>query len=369
MPGLLILNGGCWEEVRYEPKPEQAQQLEQQSPTVLEEVADDEPVPADIGGESAGAPEPQPTTVEPNTPADAESANQAEPEIESEGGFMELFNEVDEPFPEETSSPESPTPEIQSPTKRPPEEAPTEDSATFDELFGPELHSAEAVTETPATSDAAAPELADPTETTPQDTTEPSSPVESAAQVPEPETLRPSRTALAAWRMASRWSFAAALYAKQVDPSAYQAAWDQAAYAAELLKVKLPPLPESADDLQTAVITYLMRQGRSEMAAKLSEDYSPQYAALVELAVKSNILLLVYTPTSEHLEPLIADVEHAAEASGLPEGLWKTLIEQLSSRADFAEVKKSVLKLHAAVADYLAGAPGLQMTVPQEGGP
>lgn len=172
----------------------------------------------------------------------------------------------------------------------------------------------------------------------------------------EVDVMRPSRTALAAWRMSSRWSLAAAIYAKGQGEDRYGDLLKQANFAADLVNGKLPEFPKSdPSNLEATVIGFLLDAGTKQLADHLGEEFSPQYAALAELAAKTNVLLLVYTPKSQRLEPLIAEIRQAAVASGLPPELWSELVAMLERRELFAKVKQQVLAMHTAVGDYLAG--------------
>ncbi len=237
---------------------------------------------------------------------------------------------------------------------------------TTDELFGgedstvvPEEPTAEI---TPPITEEVSEEIVEPqTETAVEETTadifasdEESAPEESP--VAEVDVMRPSRTALAAWRMSSRWSLAAAIYAKGQGVDRYSDLLKQANFAAELVNGKLPEFPTSENsDLEATVIGYLLESGTKQLADPLGEKLSPQYAALAELAAKTNVLLLVYTPKSQQLERLVIEIRQAAEASGLPPELWSELVAMLERREPFAAVKQQVLAMHTAVGDYLAG--------------
>lgn len=168
--------------------------------------------------------------------------------------------------------------------------------------------------------------------------------------------MRPSRTALAAWRTSSRWSLAAAIYAKGQPKDRYQDILDQAAYAGDLVDIELPEFPSSvSSDLQSAVISFLLKDGSLQIADQLSVEYGPEYRALSELAIKTHALLLIYTPKSQQLDPVVADIRQAAENSGLPRKYWNEAVGMLERRAPFAEVKQKVLSMHVEVGDYLAG--------------
>ena len=172
----------------------------------------------------------------------------------------------------------------------------------------------------------------------------------------EIDVMRPSRTALATWRMSSRWSLAAAIYAKGQGADRYGDLLNQANFAAELVGSELPEFPPSdGSDLEATVVGFLLESGSAQLADKLSEKFSPAYAALAEFAAKTHALLLVYTPKSQQLDPLIAEIRQAAGNSGLPPELWSELVAMLERREPFAAVKQQVLAMHAAVGDYLAG--------------
>ncbi len=167
--------------------------------------------------------------------------------------------------------------------------------------------------------------------------------------------LVPSPDALAVWRMASRWSLAAAVYAKSPTTDRHGELLKEAERSAETLGETLPELPTSADhNHEKAMIDYLLTTGTASLTARLTEKYSSQYAALATLAAKTNALLLVYTPKSQQLGPLIAELQQAAEDSGMPEELWSNLVTMLEQRAPFVDVKQEILAFHAAVSDYLA---------------
>ena len=170
--------------------------------------------------------------------------------------------------------------------------------------------------------------------------------------------LKPSPRAQAAWRMSSRWSLAVAIYSKGMRKEAYQEPWKDAKDSAEFLNLELPPLPEplGGENLQSTGIDYLLHSGRSGIAEQLTLEQLPEYSALAELAIKTHGLLLVYTPQSQNLETLEAEILAAAQDSSLPRNIWDKLVALLTARAPYKEVKQEVLKLHGVVSDYLAGA-------------
>ncbi len=163
------------------------------------------------------------------------------------------------------------------------------------------------------------------------------------------------RTALAAWRMASKWSLAVGVYGKGWQADRYGDMWQQADYAAQLLKVQLPPLPENvaADELLSTATTLLLEEAGPQLAEAVGAKHSAGHRALCNLAIKTHALLLIYTPTGSELESLVAAIRQSAEDSPLPERLWRPFLESLDAGADFQDVKRAIFELHKRATAYL----------------
>jgi len=196
----------------------------------------------------------------------------------------------------------------------------------------------------------------------PQSVAQPAPPAELDLPANEPPADVPARTSLAVWRMSSQWSLAVAIYAKGLAAVRYGDALDQAVEAAKLLQVELPALPEPVGTapLQSMVIVYLLEEAGPRLASQVDERLAADHAALVELAVKTHGLLLVYSPHDTELGPVVTAIGQAAESSSLPEALWLPLLELLDQRAEFKEVKRAVFQLHEQVESYLNDAAKVQ---------
>jgi len=134
------------------------------------------------------------------------------------------------------------------------------------------------------------------------------------------------RNAVAAWRVGSKWSLAAAYFSKGLESSRYSELLEQAEYAAKLLEIELPALPDpelaesvGKEAFQQLVVRYLLEESGPELLEQLGENFPTADEALAELAIKTHALLLVYTPGNKDLEPLVSAISLAAENSGLPE--------------------------------------------------
>ena len=63
-----------------------------------------------------------------------------------------------------------------------------------------------------------------------------------------------------AWRMASKWSLAVGVYGKGWQANRYADIWQQADYAARILSVQLPVLPEDVptDEVLSSATTSML---------------------------------------------------------------------------------------------------------------
>ena len=173
------------------------------------------------------------------------------------------------------------------------------------------------------------------------------------------DTAEIASSELLTWRMSSEWSFAAALQAKGSKVERYEKLIQQASGVAKLLKVSLPALPEQREGTErvAASLNYLLEDAVPRLTEELRQRHGAQYGALAELAIKTHVLLLCYTPKSSRVEPIIAAVRRAAEQSGLDEKVWRDLVDLLTARADFKPVKAAIFRLHQQALISLGGQP------------
>jgi hypothetical protein len=304
----LLTCCGCWEEIHYVPKPGGVQ-----SAGDLAEQPAEEPPAAAIAKSTASEPAVvEPTVVE---PADTD------------------------PLVEEAEAPPSPG---------------------ADELFGPE-GPAEVAVEVPAGSGDA------PTEVAPIDGSILPTPDGLAADL-EPagsgegqdsggETPRLAATEeerRLVWEAASKWSLAAAYHAKGRD-AMRQTNLDAATAAAAALHIELPPLPTTATEgkLQAAVIEGLRGESAVAMTNSLAKRFGATEAAIADLAIRSHLLLLTYSPRGGDALLQAEAVRRAAEASGLPAETWTPLVTLLDERAPFVAVRQAVFEQDKRVAEQL----------------
>lgn len=295
----LTLSIGCWEEIRYEPAPEVVQ-----SSTAEQGVSPQETV-GNAGPEAAGVPA-EPTIVEPATVAEAATDSVAEPTTPPlDAPPLEL--------------PQSPGPEEIAPATAEPA-APTAESAPTDGLFGD------------ASTDSAAPA------------------VEAPAATPAQRRL--------IWQAAGKWSLAAAMFAKQLPAERFEPMQKEADASAAELGVALPslPTPAAGQTPEQAVVATLNGEPTANLIATTAERFGAEAGALADLAIRTNLLLLTYSPRRDDVAAEAAQLRSIAESSGLPNDAWTPLAKLLEEGAEYVAVRTAIFDLHRRVETLLSEA-------------
>lgn len=160
------------------------------------------------------------------------------------------------------------------------------------------------------------------------------------------------------WQAAGKWSLAAAMNAKQLPAERYEPIRNEANAAAAELGVTLPPLPPPKSDQtpEQAVIESLNGELAANIVAAASDRFGPTAGALADLAIRSNLLLLTYSPRRDDADAQAADFTAAAKAAELPHDVWEPLAKLLGDRGEYIAVRTAVFELHLRVESLLAEA-------------
>ena len=147
------------------------------------------------------------------------------------------------------------------------------------------------------------------------------------------------------------------MYAKQLPVERFEPIRDEADAAASELAIDLPPLPipKSNQTPEQAVVEAFAGERTAAIVASIAERYGAEGGALATLALRSNRLLLIYSPKRDDAGALAADFTATAEASGLPRELWGKLAELLDRRAEFVDVRSEVFSFQRVVDEALRG--------------
>jgi len=240
-------------------------------------------------------------------------------------------------------------------------------SPTAGDLFSPRTPADPSAESTAPAQDAAAaeddsilptPELPPEIAEAPMQPIDPLPPEDQSAE-PTPTPVEPAATAderHLAWQAASKWSLATAVYAKGFDAARYESMLDEAKAAATEIGVELPPLPAPIEGitLEAAVVEALGGEHAATLVERLGSRFTPAEAALAELAIRSRLLLLTYSPRNTAAAAQAAALRQSAEASGLPAEVWEPLANLLDQRAAFVDVRGAVLKLDDRIAKHFS---------------
>ncbi len=215
---------------------------------------------------------------------------------------------------------------------------------------------------------------ADSLETLPESAVQPPEPMDlwgdpvpggsAAAQVPPPappavrEPPQPTRvdinnTRHLAWVLGSKLSLASLAPLMEADQVASANDWQLEAVA-QLLNVEppQPPADTIGDATPARAILGLLNNSR-RVGEDLAYRHGVDHAALVEVAVKTNALVLLYEKNPALADPVRKAVEAAATRAKLPVETWQPLIDLLDRDPTNTELRSAVFDLHGRVETLL----------------
>lgn len=170
----------------------------------------------------------------------------------------------------------------------------------------------------------------------------------------------PASTRARSWELGGKLSLAAIALASPALPSTVQKVFAGARDIGSGLGVDVPALPERELDrsqTQGLVMKYLLADAGAPIAGKLGSTYGGDHAALFEVAVKSTLLLLFYSPGAPEGAEVVTVIRKRAVDARLPESLWQPLVAKIEAKASYDDVKAAVTDLHNAVRKHLSEEP------------
>jgi hypothetical protein len=158
-----------------------------------------------------------------------------------------------------------------------------------------------------------------------------------------------------AWLLGDNLSLAALLYNQGAASDMTDRFMAKAKKIADIFQVEIKPFPakggDSAKD-SADIIHYLIAGDGADVGVALAKKYGEEHGILFEVAVKSNLLILLYGP-GDSLGKSIADViQKRLSSINLPEGLWSNVVALVNKGASEDEVKEAVFKMHKDIADH-----------------
>jgi hypothetical protein len=171
------------------------------------------------------------------------------------------------------------------------------------------------------------------------------------AQTPEPSTRE------RVWELGGKLSLAALGAANGAPAASVDRVFQSAKQIGTSLGIDVPALPERSLDKSKAnadALHYLLREAGAPIAEKLGSTYGADHSALFEVAIKSNLLLLLYNPGEQEGKTIAEVIRKRAPDAKLPEGLWHDVPAKIDAGAPFDDVKSAVAKMQSDVRKSLA---------------
>lgn len=372
---LAVVAAGCYEEIAYVPNADtpSPDAMAPAATAPLEASTDDETL--ESGDDTSQVPPSAPTAAD-TPPADryalADAMTQAA-STTSNSVESELFaDDQPEPatsnpspaqqssrsggtlLPWETEEPAERTDPAQA-TPSTPEEAdnPPRTASKFDAVFPwDEPAETEAPEESPE--EPAAP----PSEVQPSSASEQMLPPLEIEPTPptryeEPTThsQSPVTSRHAAWLLGSKFS-----YALLATPTEGRQVVPELQPLAHLLGVELPPLDYDGLRGTPAGMSQLLSVGR-DVGERLAARHDPSHAALVEIALKSNLLMAVHAERPHLAHSVGGAVAAACVRAGIPEEIWQPWQDSVAAGGSTDEITLGVLELHRKIDSYLQSPP------------
>ena len=181
-------------------------------------------------------------------------------------------------------------------------------------------------------------------------------PRETAKTVQVEKTKPSAATRELVWRFGGQLSGAAVMHSASASPQKTRATFEQAKAAASQLGIQLDELPELSDDHiknSLNVSIYLMKDSGRRIHRDLTANYDRSHAALLELAIKSNMLHLLYVPNDATGKALGQAIKDRIRDAKLPEIIFQPLLNNIEKGAERKVIVINCLKLHTDIRQLL----------------
>lgn len=158
----------------------------------------------------------------------------------------------------------------------------------------------------------------------------------------------------AAWRLGDQLSLAGLLYAQGGQDDKVEkllSALKPMIDPMELTIKPFPPRVETSAATYADVIHYLIEGDGAELGREIAGKFGKEAGTLFEVAVKSNLLILLYQPGDD--QGIGGVIQSRCSEIGLPENLWMGVVTAINNKAPENDVKEAVFKMHDDVAAYL----------------
>lgn len=152
---------------------------------------------------------------------------------------------------------------------------------------------------------------------------------------------------LANWILGQRVSLTVLAQCENLSADMVKTQFAGAQQLATALGAQLPPLPKRANDkIKDSVsgLHYLLHDFNPVYDA-IGKKYGVSTANLLEISVKSNILILLYQPGDKEGAAISTVIKRDAPSAKLPASVWKPLTDAIDSKQPYTKVKAAIIKM------------------------
>jgi hypothetical protein len=158
-----------------------------------------------------------------------------------------------------------------------------------------------------------------------------------------------------AWLLGDNLSLAALLYNQSAPDDMVARFLTKAKKIADILEIEIKPFPAKASDSAEAsadIVHYLISGDGAQVGAALAQKFDDEHGILFEVAVKSNLLILLYGPGDDIGHSIAEVIQSRLQSINLPARLWQPVVTLVNNKASPDEVKQAVFKMHKDIADF-----------------
>ena len=158
-----------------------------------------------------------------------------------------------------------------------------------------------------------------------------------------------------AWLLGDNLSLAALLYNQSAPDDMTQRFLAKAKKIADIFEIEIKPFPAKGTDSAAAsadIIHYLIAGDGAQVGVALAKKFDEEHGVLFEVAVKSNLLILLYAPGDDLGHSIAKVIQSRLKSISLPPQLWQPVGDLVNNGATAEEVKQGVFKMHKDIADF-----------------
>lgn len=160
-----------------------------------------------------------------------------------------------------------------------------------------------------------------------------------------------------AWELGSSLGLAGVVFADSSDKALIGRQFARASASASALGLKLPNLPAKTGNRvedSASALAYLLGSTGNPIGKILQQKLGQEHAAIFEIALKSNILLMLYSPGEAEGNTIAGVIRKRQVTANLPEVMTRQLLALIDRRASYDEVKKEIFTVHEFAPTFIA---------------